>query len=86
MHGNQSCTGHFISFLLQAYGRAVPVYIPVYLAPALVVHRQDLMKRYTIIPSKLTCDMLGNQYFLLPKNHVQPALVDPDDLRLIVFM
>uniref|UniRef100_M8CC92 Transmembrane protein 135 N-terminal domain-containing protein n=1 Tax=Aegilops tauschii TaxID=37682 RepID=M8CC92_AEGTA len=45
VHGNQSCAGHFISFLLQAYGRAVPVYIPVYLVPALVVHRQDLMKR-----------------------------------------
>ncbi|XP_047089695.1 uncharacterized protein LOC124701646 isoform X1 [Lolium rigidum] len=54
VHGNQSCTGHFISFLLQAYGRAVPVYIPVYLVPALVVHRQDLMKRpYTIMGKSL---------------------------------
>uniref|UniRef100_A0A453IYW0 Transmembrane protein 135 N-terminal domain-containing protein n=2 Tax=Aegilops tauschii subsp. strangulata TaxID=200361 RepID=A0A453IYW0_AEGTS len=54
VHGNQSCAGHFISFLLQAYGRAVPVYIPVYLVPALVVHRQDLMKRpYTIMGKSL---------------------------------
>uniref|UniRef100_A0A804LF39 Transmembrane protein 135 N-terminal domain-containing protein n=1 Tax=Zea mays TaxID=4577 RepID=A0A804LF39_MAIZE len=45
VHGNQSCTGHVFSFLLQAYGRAVPVYVPVYLVPALVVHRQHLMKR-----------------------------------------
>ncbi|CAD6209942.1 unnamed protein product [Miscanthus lutarioriparius] len=50
VHGNQSCTGHVFSFLLQAYGRAVPVYVPVYLVPALVVHRQHLMKRpYSII-------------------------------------
>lgn len=48
VHGNQSCAGHVFSFLLQAYGRAVPVYVPVYLVPALVVHRQHLMKRYTI--------------------------------------
>uniref|UniRef100_A0A0A9GC15 Transmembrane protein 135 N-terminal domain-containing protein n=1 Tax=Arundo donax TaxID=35708 RepID=A0A0A9GC15_ARUDO len=54
VHGNQSCSGHFISFLLQAYGRALPVYIPVYLVPALVVHRQDLMKRpYTILGKSL---------------------------------
>nr|XP_019707057.1 uncharacterized protein LOC105048628 isoform X2 [Elaeis guineensis] len=45
IHGNQSCVGHFISFLLQAYKRALPVYLPVYLVPALIVHRQGLMKR-----------------------------------------
>ncbi|WVZ57370.1 hypothetical protein U9M48_007763 [Paspalum notatum var. saurae] len=45
LHGNQSCTGHFFSFLLQAYGRAFPVYVPVYLIPALVVHRTHLIKR-----------------------------------------
>ncbi|GJN30537.1 hypothetical protein PR202_gb18850 [Eleusine coracana subsp. coracana] len=54
VHGNQSCSGHFLSFLLQAYGRALPVYVPVYLVPALVVHRQDLMKRpYTIMGKSL---------------------------------
>ncbi|KAE9608195.1 putative transmembrane protein [Lupinus albus] len=45
VHGNQSCTGHFFSFLLQAYKRALPVYLPVYLIPALIVHRQGLLKR-----------------------------------------
>ncbi|EEE58471.1 hypothetical protein OsJ_09724 [Oryza sativa Japonica Group] len=54
VHGNQSCAGHFITFLFQAYGRAVPVYVPVYLVPALVVHRQDLLKRpYPIIGKNL---------------------------------
>ncbi|OIV98284.1 hypothetical protein TanjilG_16666 [Lupinus angustifolius] len=45
VHGNQSCTEHIFSFLLQAYRRALPVYLPVYLIPALIVHRQGLSKR-----------------------------------------
>ncbi|KAI4307390.1 hypothetical protein L6164_030588 [Bauhinia variegata] len=50
VHGNQSCTRHVVSFLLQAYKRAFPVYLPVYLIPALIVHRQGLLKRpYTIL-------------------------------------
>lgn len=54
VHGNQSCAGHCISFLLQAYGRALPVYLPVYLIPALIVHRQDLLERpYTILTKGL---------------------------------
>ncbi|XP_077212967.1 uncharacterized protein LOC143848059 [Tasmannia lanceolata] len=52
VHGHQSCAGHLISFLLQAYGRALPVYLPVYLIPALIVHRQDLLKRPSTILSK----------------------------------
>lgn len=46
VHGNQSCSGHFISFLIQAYKRALPVYLPVYLIPALIVHRKGLLKRW----------------------------------------
>ncbi|XP_039126308.1 transmembrane protein 135 isoform X3 [Dioscorea cayenensis subsp. rotundata] len=54
VHGNQSCTGHVLSFLFQAYGRALPVYVPVYLIPALIVHRQGLLKRpYTILGKSL---------------------------------
>lgn len=50
IHGNQSCSGHVLSFLLQAYKRALPVYLPVYLIPALIVHRQGLLKRpYSIV-------------------------------------
>jgi len=45
VHGNQSCTGHVFTFLLQAYLRALPVYLPVYLIPALIVHRKGLLKR-----------------------------------------
>ncbi|CAK9186422.1 unnamed protein product [Ilex paraguariensis] len=50
VHGNQQCALHFVSFLIQAYKRALPVYLPVYLIPALIVHRQGLLKRpYTIL-------------------------------------
>ncbi|KAL8523429.1 hypothetical protein ACS0TY_013402 [Phlomoides rotata] len=50
IHENQGCVSHFISFLIQAYKRALPVYFPVYLIPALIVHRQGLLKRpYTIL-------------------------------------
>ncbi|KAL8167053.1 hypothetical protein V2J09_008552 [Rumex salicifolius] len=50
VHENQSCGVHFLTFLLQAYKRALPVYLPVYLIPALIVHRKGLMQRpYTIL-------------------------------------
>jgi len=52
VHGNQSCGAHFISFLIQAYKRALPVYLPVYLIPALIVHRQGLLKRPNTILGK----------------------------------
>ncbi|KAI4337697.1 hypothetical protein L6164_016081 [Bauhinia variegata] len=54
VHENQSCTAHIFSFLLQAYKRALPVYLPVYLIPALLVHRQGLLKRpYTLLAKGL---------------------------------
>ncbi|KAJ4966191.1 hypothetical protein NE237_018040 [Protea cynaroides] len=50
VHGHQSCAEHVISFFVQAYRRALPVYFPVYFIPALIVHRLDLLKRrYTIL-------------------------------------
>ncbi|XP_020586656.1 uncharacterized protein LOC110028928 [Phalaenopsis equestris] len=54
VHGDQSCTSHFVSFLIEEYGRALPVYLPVYLIPALIVHRKGLVKRpYTILARSL---------------------------------
>ncbi|CAH8346301.1 unnamed protein product [Eruca vesicaria subsp. sativa] len=50
IHGKESCTTHALTFFLQAYKRALPVYVPVYLIPALIVHRQDLLKKqYSIL-------------------------------------
>lgn len=45
IHGKESCVKHGITFFIEAYKRALPVYIPVYLIPALIVHRQDLLKK-----------------------------------------
>ncbi|GMI90954.1 hypothetical protein like AT1G34630 [Hibiscus trionum] len=45
IHGNKSCGAHAVTFLIEAYKRALPVYLPVYLIPALIVHRQGLFKR-----------------------------------------
>ncbi|KAA3453871.1 Transmembrane protein [Gossypium australe] len=45
VHGNKSCRAHAITFLIEAYKRALPVYLPVYLIPALIVHHQGLFKR-----------------------------------------
>ncbi|TMW92266.1 hypothetical protein EJD97_013269 [Solanum chilense] len=52
VHENQGCGAHFISFLIQAYKRALPVYLPVYLVPALIVHRQGILKRPNTILAK----------------------------------
>ncbi|XP_024964197.1 uncharacterized protein LOC112504491 isoform X1 [Cynara cardunculus var. scolymus] len=54
IHENQSCSWHAFSFFLQSYKRAIPVYLPVYLIPALIVHRQGLAKRpFTILAKGL---------------------------------
>ncbi|KAJ7959008.1 Transmembrane protein [Quillaja saponaria] len=52
VHGNQSCGAHVLSFLYQAYKRALPVYLPVYLIPALLVHRKGLLERPGTILAK----------------------------------
>lgn len=38
-HPGQSCAGHAIGILPHAYARALGIYVPVYLVPALLVHR-----------------------------------------------
>ncbi|XP_021837677.2 uncharacterized protein [Spinacia oleracea] len=64
VHGNQSCVNHVITFLIQAYKRALPVYLPVYLVPALIVHRQDLLKRRYTILGKSVFGIVRSSLFL----------------------
>ncbi|XP_078433250.1 uncharacterized protein LOC144704639 [Wolffia australiana] len=64
IHGNLSCTWHALSFLVQAYGRALPVYLPVYLVPALIVHRQDLLERPYVILWKSLLGTARSSLFL----------------------
>lgn len=44
-HPEQACWQHPLQLLVPAYGRALSVYIPVYLLPALLVHRQEFLKQ-----------------------------------------
>lgn len=43
LHPGSSCSGHTIKFLPEAYARALPVYLPVYIVPAILVHRNKLL-------------------------------------------
>lgn len=43
LHPGSSCNGHTIRFLPEAYARALPVYLPVYIVPAILVHRNKLL-------------------------------------------
>ncbi|KAK9821013.1 hypothetical protein WJX74_000943 [Apatococcus lobatus] len=43
LHKGQGCNTHLLSFLPQAYLRALPVYLPVYVLPAILVHRAKLV-------------------------------------------
>ncbi|KAI5654823.1 hypothetical protein M9H77_32010 [Catharanthus roseus] len=64
VHGNQGCEAHFFSFLFQAYKRALPVYLPVYLVPALIVHRQGILKRPHSILAKVILGTARSSLFL----------------------
>ena len=43
VHQGQSCNGNMATFLPRAYLRALPVYLPVYFLPAILVHRRRLL-------------------------------------------
>lgn len=43
LHPGQSCNGFMLNFFPDAYLRAIPVYLPVYVFPALLVHRKRLL-------------------------------------------
>ena len=44
LHPGRSCAANVVTFLPQAYWRALPVYAPVYILPAILVHRQELLQ------------------------------------------
>ncbi|KAL4452113.1 hypothetical protein ABPG75_007775 [Micractinium tetrahymenae] len=44
LHPGQACTQHTASFFPGAYLRALPVYFPVYVVPAILVHRKRLLQ------------------------------------------
>ncbi|XP_039070180.1 transmembrane protein 135 homolog [Hibiscus syriacus] len=64
IHGNKSCGTHAVTFLIEAYKRALPVYLPVYLIPALIFHRQGLFRRPYRILGKSIVDISRSSLFL----------------------
>lgn len=52
-HPGQTCVEHPLKLFLPAYERALSVYLPVYVLPALLVHRQELLKQPLPILHKL---------------------------------
>jgi hypothetical protein len=64
IHGTQGCVPHFFSFMGHAYLRSLPVYIPVYLVPALLVHRKGLFARPFPILLKSLLGIGRSSFFL----------------------
>lgn len=64
VHGTQGCLPHFSLFLGQAFLRSLPVYLPVYLIPAVIVHRQGILKRPIPIFSKALFGTVRSSLFL----------------------
>lgn len=44
VHPGTTCSSHTLTFFPRAYLNALPVYLPVYVVPALLVHRQKLLR------------------------------------------
>ncbi|CAM6126178.1 unnamed protein product [Calypogeia fissa] len=64
IHGGQGCEEHFLSFIKDSYLRSLPVYLPVYLVPALIVHRQGLFARPLPLLSKTLLGTARSSLFL----------------------
>ena len=60
IHKGHSCNTNVLTFLPQAYARALPVYLPVYFLPAILVHRKRLLD------TKAGLQILGKVRVLLP--------------------
>eukprot|EP00249_Psilotum_nudum_P004941 c18447_g1_i1 orf=307-2004(-) len=64
VHGDRHCISHFFWFLCHACFRSLPVYIPVYLVPAVIVHRQGLLKKPLSILLKTAVGAVRSSLFL----------------------
>ncbi|CAI5485679.1 unnamed protein product, partial [Closterium sp. Naga37s-1] len=64
LHPGGWCGWHFLSFLPAAYMRAVPVYVPVYLVSALLVHRSSLLRQPLSIALRTALGAARSSLFL----------------------
>ena len=63
-HPGQTCAGHALSLLPPNYMRALRVYLPVYLLPALLVHRKALLRDPLPILRKAAAGVARSALFL----------------------
>jgi hypothetical protein len=64
LHPGRGCYSHAASQLPPAYARALEVYLPVYLVPALLVHRHRLLQRPADILPKVALGVARSSLFL----------------------
>ncbi|CAD7699855.1 unnamed protein product [Ostreobium quekettii] len=66
LHPGQSCLSHMVGMLPEAYVRAFPVYVPVYLVPAMIVHRKKLVTdAHRIFPRVLRGSLRSTMFLAL---------------------
>ncbi|GFH06175.1 TMEM135_C_rich domain-containing protein [Haematococcus lacustris] len=63
-HPGQSCLEHTLTNVPASYARALAVYVPVYLVPALLVHRQKLASQPQLLLPKLAQGIGRSALFL----------------------
>ncbi|GLC40870.1 hypothetical protein PLESTB_000014000 [Pleodorina starrii] len=63
-HPGQSCAGHAVSVLPQAYSTSLAVYVPFYLVSSVLVHRTALLARPRELLPKLALAVLRSSAFL----------------------
>lgn len=64
LHPNQSCIRNILTVFPEAYTRALSVYLPVYLVPAILVHRRKLLTQRKVILPKVVIGILRSSLFL----------------------
>ncbi|GFH25644.1 TMEM135_C_rich domain-containing protein [Haematococcus lacustris] len=64
LHPGQSCLEHTFTNVPASYARALAVYVPVYLVPALLVHRQKLASQPQLLLPKLAQGIGRSALFL----------------------
>eukprot|EP00899_Mesostigma_viride_P008767 jgi/Mesvir1/17892/Mv12962-RA.2 len=64
IHPGRGCVSHLGSFMRESYGRSLPVYLPVYFVPALIIHRKALLSKPLEILSKALIGTLRSSLFL----------------------
>jgi hypothetical protein len=64
LHPGQGCYSHAAAQLPPAYGRALAVYLPVYLVPAALVHRHKLLQKPKDILPKVALGVARSSLFL----------------------